>query len=88
MNNSNKNNIKFITNPFEIMNPDIRWVPALPQKDLFQSAYEKFLPPLVHKIRIAVKEWRDKDYEGVSQTSKALLNYWFYLNYSYIILFS
>ena len=77
MDNLNKNNIKFITDPFEIMNPDNRYIPALAQNDLFQSAYEKLLPPLVHKIRKAVKEWRDKDYEGVSQTSKALLNYWF-----------
>jgi len=77
MNNSDTNNIKFITDPFEIMNPDIRWVPGSGQKDLFQSAYEKLLPPLVHKIRKAVKEWRDKDYEGVSRTSKALLNFWF-----------
>ena len=77
MSNSDTNNIKFITDPFEIMNPDIRWVPGSGQKDLFQSAYDKLLPPLVHKIRKAVKKWRDNEYEGISQTSKALLTFWF-----------
>jgi len=67
--------IEFITNPFEILNPDIRWVPG--QDDLFQTAYEKLLPPLVHKIRKSVKDWRDKNYDGASKTSKALLNFWF-----------
>ncbi|MDO9581330.1 MAG: DEAD/DEAH box helicase family protein, partial [Bacteroidales bacterium] len=66
---------KFITNPFEVLEPDIRWVPG--QDDLFQTAYEKLLPPLVHKIRKSVKDWRDKTYEGASKTSKALLNFWF-----------
>lgn len=66
---------KFITNPFEVLEPDIRWVPG--QDDLFQTAYEKLLPPLVHKIRNAVKKWRDKNYDGANKTSKALLNFWF-----------
>ncbi len=74
MNKINKKD-KFITNPFEILNPDIRWVPG--QDDLFQTAYEKLLPPLVHKIRKSVKDWRDKNYDGASKTSKALLNSWF-----------
>jgi len=38
-NKLNKKEIKFITNPFKILNPDIRWVPG--QDDLFQTAYEK-----------------------------------------------
>ena len=75
MSKLNKKEIKFITNPFKIMNPDIRWVPG--EDDLFQTAYEKLLPPLVHKIRKSVKDWRDRDYEGVSKTSKDLLNFWF-----------
>lgn len=66
---------KFITNPFKVLEPDIRWVPG--HDDLFQTAYEKLLPPLVHKIRNAVKNWRDKNYDGASKTSKALLNFWF-----------
>jgi type III restriction enzyme len=45
--------------------------------DAFQSAYEKLLPPLVHKIRLAVEKWREAGYEGASQTSKSLMNFWF-----------
>ena len=35
------------------------------------------LPPLVQKIRERVKTWRDNSYKGASETSKALLNWWF-----------
>ena len=35
------------------------------------------LPPLVQKIRESVKTWRDDNYKGASETSKALLNWWF-----------
>ena len=35
------------------------------------------LPPLVQKIRDAVKIWRDDNYKNASETSKALLNWWF-----------
>ncbi|MCK4357840.1 MAG: DEAD/DEAH box helicase family protein, partial [Candidatus Cloacimonetes bacterium] len=66
---------KFITNPFKVLKPDIRWAPG--QDDLFQTAYDKLLPPLVHKIRKSVKDWRDKNYKDASETSKALLNFWF-----------
>ena len=45
--------------------------------DVFQNAYEKLLPPLVYKIRLAVKNWRDENYQGASETSKSLLNFWF-----------
>jgi type III restriction enzyme len=33
--------------------------------------------PAVPAIRRAVEEWRVKDYEGVSDTTRILLNYWF-----------
>jgi type III restriction enzyme len=45
--------------------------------DAFQNAYEKLLPPLVYKIRLAVAKWRDENYAGASDTTKALLNFWF-----------
>ncbi len=45
--------------------------------DAFQNAYEKLLPPLVYKIRLAVTKWRDEDYKGASETSKSLMNFWF-----------
>jgi len=63
------------TNPFVILDPYSRW--ATSKEELSHKAYETLLPPLVHKIRLAVKEWRDKNYEGASDTSKFLLNYWF-----------
>lgn len=65
----------FPTSPYETLNPDYRWFPA--DEALRESSYEKLLPPLVHKIRREVKTWRDLRYKGASQTSKALLNWWF-----------
>ncbi len=66
---------KFPQNPFQILDPHIRWAPS--KKDLDKKAYEQLIPPLVYKIRIAVKEWRDSNYAGASETTKALLNFWF-----------
>ena len=60
-------------NPFQILNPNQRWVP----KEMRLDDYEKFLPHLVHKIRLAVLKWRDNQYLGASKTSKSLLNFWF-----------
>lgn len=70
----------FIIDPFLILHPDTRWVPS--QEELGRKAYDQLLPPLVHKIRQRIKDWRDKNYEGVSETSKALLNYWFNTKHS------
>ena len=62
-------------NPFEILEPAKRWRPSdnLPQGTRIKT----LLPPLVEKIRQAVYEWRQNGYTGASDTSKALLNYWF-----------
>lgn len=65
----------FPTSPYEILDPNIRWFPA--DEDLRQKGYEKLLPPLVAELRKKVKDWRDKNYEGATATSKALLNWWF-----------
>lgn len=65
----------FITNPFEILHPATRWVPS--KEELGRKAYDQLLPPLVHKIRQKVREWRDNHYEGAGESSKALLNFWF-----------
>jgi len=59
------------------MEPNERWAPTQEQMDLFQNAYEKLLPPLVYKIRLAVTKWRDNNYDGASETSKSLMNFWF-----------
>jgi type III restriction enzyme len=65
----------FPTSPYEVLNPEHRWFPA--DEDLRDSSYDKLVPPLVNKIRREVKTWRENQYEGVSGTSKALLNWWF-----------
>ncbi|OGG25774.1 type III restriction endonuclease subunit R [Candidatus Gottesmanbacteria bacterium RIFCSPLOWO2_01_FULL_39_12b] len=66
---------KFPSSPYEILDPDIRWFPA--DEMLREKGYEKLLPPLVATLRKKVKEWREHGYEGATDTSKALLNWWF-----------
>ena len=65
----------FPQSPHVIIDPAVRWFPA--DEMLRDTAYGKLLPPLVHKIREQVKAWRDDSYRGASETSKALLNWWF-----------
>jgi|ERR1035437_371492 type III restriction enzyme len=65
----------FPRDPYAILDPSIRWFPA--DEDLREKGYDKLLPPLVADLRKRVKEWRDANYEGASETSKALLNWWF-----------
>ena len=64
----------FPESPHEVIDPTVRWVPD--QSLLFDLEYG-MLPPLVQKIREQVKTWRDDNYSGASETSKALLNWWF-----------
>lgn len=66
---------KFPKSPYEILDPAIRWFPA--DEDLREKSYDKLLPPLVAKLRLKVKEWREGNYHDVSSTSKSLLNWWF-----------
>ncbi|MDO8528229.1 MAG: DEAD/DEAH box helicase family protein [Deltaproteobacteria bacterium] len=66
---------KFPKSPYAILDPDMRWFPAA--EELRQKDYGKLLPPLVAKLRIEVKKWRDSGYAGASDTSLALLNWWF-----------
>lgn len=65
----------FPKDPYTILDPKIRWFPAA--EDLREQGYEKLLPPFVPMLREEVKKWRDRNYEGASATSKALLNWWF-----------
>ncbi|MYB94478.1 type III restriction endonuclease subunit R [Candidatus Poribacteria bacterium] len=65
----------FPESPHEIVDPSVRWLPD--QSLLFDLDYGMLLPPLVQKIREQVKTWRDDNYSGASETSKALLNWWF-----------
>jgi len=66
---------KFPKSPYEILDPAIRWFPA--DENLREKGYEKLLPPLVAELRKKVKGWRLLGYEGATETSKALLNWWF-----------
>ncbi len=63
--------------PFEILTPEKRWTPGQAQLQAFNNKYEMLLAPLVHKVRKAVEEWRNSNYEGATETTKALLNHWF-----------
>ena len=65
----------FPESPHEIIDPAVRWFPA--DEALRDTDYGKLLPPLVHEIREQVKVWRDNSYSGATETSKALLNWWF-----------
>ena len=65
----------FPESPHVIIDPTVRWTPdttVLPG-----MALGMLLPPLVQKIREAVKTWRTDNYKGASETSRALLNWWF-----------
>ena len=67
----------FPTSPYEILDPNIRWFPA--DEALREQGYDKLLPPLVATLRKKVKEWRESGYQGASDTSKALLKWWFHM---------
>jgi len=41
------------------------------------TAYEKLLAPLVANVRQEVAAWRAAGYQGASDTSRALLQWWF-----------
>lgn len=66
-----------VVKSFQIVSPNECWAPTQSQMKAFQNAYEKLFPPLVYKIRLAVANWRDNEYQGASDTSKSLLNFWF-----------
>ncbi len=66
---------EFPESPHEVIDPSVRWTPDAAQLPLINS--DLLLPPLVQKVREVVKTWRDDNYKGASDTSKALLNWWF-----------
>ncbi|TXT26118.1 MAG: type III restriction-modification enzyme helicase subunit [Gallionellaceae bacterium] len=66
---------EFPQSPYAELLPDQRWFPAA--EELRKTSYEKLLPPLVAKIRAEVSAWRAAGYAGASDTSRALLNWWF-----------
>ena len=66
----------FPSSPHAILSPEVRWFPA--DEALRESSYEKLLPPLVHTLRRKVAAWRETGYAGATDTSVALLNWWFH----------
>ena len=65
----------FPNSPHEVIDSSVRWTPDATQLPIMGIGM--LLPPLVQKIRESVKTWRDDNYKGASETSKALLNWWF-----------
>lgn len=65
----------FPADPHAVVDPEIRWFPA--DETLRATAYERLLPPLVPKLRRAVRDWRNSGYAGATDTSRSLLNWWF-----------
>ncbi|HRY62238.1 MAG TPA: DEAD/DEAH box helicase family protein [Candidatus Paceibacterota bacterium] len=65
----------FPRDPYAILNPEIRWFPA--DEDLREKGFDKLIPPLVAELRKQVKDWRDHNYKDASETSRALLTWWF-----------
>ena len=65
----------FPKSPHAILIPETRWFPA--DEALRESSMDKLMPPLVAVLRKKVKEFRDSDYAGATDTSKGLLNWWF-----------
>ena len=65
----------FPTDPHAILDPDARWRPDESGGDGTRTNLP--LPPLVHRIRLGVKEWRDAGYAGACPTTLALLRHWF-----------
>lgn len=61
--------------PYAVLDPSIRWFPA--DEALRETSAEKLMPPLVSQLRRNVKEWRNSGYAGATDTSRALLNWWF-----------
>ena len=68
--------IDFPTSPYEILLPAQRWFPG--EDDLgIEDVYARLIPPLVNEVRTGVLKWRNQGYKGASDTTKALLNWWF-----------
>ena len=65
----------FSKSPFEVNHPNDRWKPDLGKTG--ENNIQRFYAPLVQSIRKEIFDWRQFGYEGISDTSKSLLDYWF-----------
>ena len=66
--------VNFPKSPYTALDPNIRWRPGANAGGDIAT----LIAPLVHKLRIAVTDWRNQQYEGASETSKSLLKWWFH----------
>jgi type III restriction enzyme len=55
--------------------------PSQPQASLLDVASSIATAPCVPALREAVKAWRAGGYKGITKTTRALLNYWFYTDH-------
>lgn len=65
----------FPTDPYAILPPDVRWYPG--DAALGDMLRGQLIPPLVDKVRRGVAAWRASSYVGASETTRALLHWWF-----------
>ncbi len=65
----------FPPDPYAVLEPDHRWFPGA--ESLCNTDMKNLTPPLVAQIRRRVKEFRDDEYAGASETSRSLLRWWF-----------
>lgn len=65
----------FPDSPHVILDPEVRWFPA--DEALREASADKLMPPLVYQLRRKVKEFRDSNYAGATDTSRSLLSWWF-----------
>ncbi len=61
--------------PYEINKPENRWQPDIENS---KKGIQFFSAPFINKVRKELYEWRQFGYDGISDTSRFLLNYWFY----------
>jgi type III restriction enzyme len=66
----------FPADPWTVLHPDVRWYPG---EELLarETGAAQLIPPLVDKVRRGVLDWRNVGYAGASDTTRALLNWWF-----------
>ena len=65
----------FPADPFAVLDPAIRWYPG--DALIGRIGSEKLIPPLVERVRQGVHMWRQAGYAGASETTRALLTWWF-----------
>ena len=64
----------FSKSPFEINHPNSRWRPDIdPTEEDYLQNFARF----IENIREQIYDWRQFGYEGISETSKTLLDFWF-----------